>query len=157
MRSAPLPLLLWLAACGSGDPCGTDLSSGTGEATIDGAVVSLSGVTWLLAGSSLQINTEPAGGYNLSIVAQTTTSGLALDEALDQLPAEVSLTSDGGGWALVYPESGDAYSTDAAAGGTLSLTAREGDDLLGCLSFEAQAADGTVGIDGALRAAPSTL
>ncbi len=141
-----LPLLLVLAACaGNGAGAGTcdvgTLDPGTIEATVDGEAWTGGATTWLLAGSSLQVNSESAGGWWLSAVAQETTAGAALGDAVSagSWPADVDLPPDGGtgGWVTFYPDSGDSYSTKQADGGSLTLAGEDGTDLLGCFSFTA--------------------
>lgn len=142
------PLLLLVACDGSGQTassCEATVDSGAIEATVDGEDWEGGAVTWLLAGSSLQINSASTGGWWLSAVAQETTTGGTLGDVLaaGDWPAVVDLPPEGGtgGWAIFYPESGDSFSTKQSTGGTLTIAAAaDGTDLLGCFAFTA--ADG---------------
>lgn len=140
-----LPALLF-TACAADAPVGAtcdvgDIGSGEIAAVVDGEDWSDDAATWILAGSSLQINSEPSGGWHLSAVLQVTTTGATLADALDagSWPVEVDLPPEGGtgGWITFYPDSGDSYVTEAAAGGTLTLAGQTGTDLYGCFAFTA--------------------
>lgn len=137
------------------------MEPGTLEATVDGESWEGGAATWLLAGSSLQINSVTAGGWWLSAVAQTTVDGAGVGDALaaGDLPADVDFPESGtGGWATFYPDSGDSYSTKLAAGGALTVAAQDGTDLLGCFAFVAAngAGDEVTVESGRFRAAESS-
>ena len=42
-----------------------------------------------------------------------------------------------GGWALLYPNQGASISTHDAAGGLLTITDHQGDEISACFYFEA--------------------
>jgi hypothetical protein len=160
MRLAPFLLLLACAggnassaSCDDADP----LDAGAIAATVDGAAWA-STATWVWQGESLQIDAAPADGWSFTLVAQTTADGATVKAGIDAgaFPIEVSLADGGGGWGRGHPSDGDPYITDDAEGGTLTLSALDGDALLGCFDFVA--GDGgrkSVEVsDGALHAAP---
>jgi hypothetical protein len=153
--------LLLLAACssGGGSPTCTaadDLDAGAALATVDGAAWA-STATWLWQRESLQVNAAPAGGWSFTFVSQTTADGETAKAAVDagDFPIELSLPVGGeGGWVLAYPTDGDSYSTENGEGGTLTITALDGDALYACFAFDAATDSGdTVTVtDGALNA-----
>ncbi len=154
-------LLLALPACKGEEDlvCTTpsDLASGAVEATIDGQAWQPTDGTWAEAGESLQVNTSASDGWMLSMVAYFDTAGTPILDALSAAapPIEVTL-ADGeqGGWALLYPDSGPSFATEATAGGLLTISAIEEDELLGCLYFEASDEESTVVLeDGRFRLA----
>ena len=164
---APQPWLFLLAlpACNDEEDlvCTTpsDLGSGAVEATIDGQAWNPVDGTWAEAGESLQVNTSATDGWMLSMVAYFDTAGTPILDALESavLPIEVTL-ADGeqGGWALLYPDSGPSFASEAADGGLLTISAIEGDDLLGCLHFEASDEESTVALEeGRFRLAPRSF
>lgn len=159
MRFAPLLLLAACAADAGPDATCTDadgLADGAVSATFDGAAWE-STATWLWQGDGAQVNVATADGWRLTLVAQTTADGETVLAAVEggAFPVEVPLEEGGGGWALAYPDDGDSYSTDEA-GGTLTVTALDGDVLAACFAFEAARAGGaSVAVEaGALRALP---
>lgn len=124
-----------------------EIAAGTVQATVDGAEWTGPSATWRMAGSSLQLNTVSTGGWFLSVVAQKTTSDQTLEAALaaGTYPIEVRLkTGVEGGFALFYPEDGSTFATKTGDGdGSLVLSRRDGDDLIGCLEFTALSDDGS--------------
>lgn len=125
-------IVLFVMGCGTGGRC--DLNSvGPGEiaAEIDGTPWR-SLATWTSAGESLQLNADPADGWWLSAVAQQTTDGRGLDEALSALPAEVDLSD--GGWSLLYTDD----DSDRSESGLLSFRRQDGEELLGCLDVDTE-------------------
>lgn len=158
-----LVLVLPLAAC-AGGPSGTpatcdvpaDLDAGAATAVLDGTAWE-STATWVAQGESVQVNAAPADGWHVTLVARTTDDGETVKAALDAgaFPVVVTLSDDGGGFATVYPADGDSYASDGG-GGTLSITAFDGDVLDACFSFDA-ASDGGDPLpvtEGAVRASP---
>lgn len=156
MRLCLLALLLSACAEETGT-CGdaADLAEGAVAAEVDGAAWEAAGATWLWQGSRLQVNTEAGGGWRISMLLESAADGTALLDAVDAgLPVEVPLGEGAGGWALAYPDSGDSYSTDAADGGTVTLTEVGDAGTRACFSFTA-AQDGGESVtfsDGALSA-----
>jgi hypothetical protein len=140
------------AACADAE----SLAPGVVTADVDGAAWE-STATWTWAGESLQIDTAPADGWSFTVVAQTTSSGDTLKAAADagDFPVDVVLEDDQGGWGRGHPTEGDPYITDAAAGGTFTLSGLDGADLFGCFGFVAATDAGdSVTVDaGAIRAA----
>jgi len=139
---------MWLAllfACadppGSAPP--TCVPDGTG-ATVDGVPWSTT-ATWMVAGSSVQVNLAPADGWRMTAVLQRTADGTAAAEVA--LPASFDLSGeDAGGWVLVYPDEGDSYTSQDGVAGTLELVDLDG-ERGGCFAFEAVGADGTISVD----------
>ena len=132
-------IVLFVMGCGAGSGC--DLNSvepGEIAAETDGTPWR-SSVTWTSAGESLQLNADPADGWWLSAVAQQTTDGRGLAEALSALPAEVDLSD--GGWALLYTEE----DSDRSASGLLSFSREDGEELLGCLDVETESGQRVTG------------
>lgn len=154
-------MIVLLLAC-TGEPSSADvcadadaLTAGSVVATLDGAAWS-STATWLWQGDSLQVNTATADGWRFSIVAQTLAEDTTIKSAADagSFPIEVQLAEGGGGWALAYPDDGDSLTT-GLGGGTLTLSALEGDALYACFSFEAASAATTLSAEsGAFNAEP---
>jgi len=136
-----LLLGLPLAACdGKNDSlCSTDPVDGV-TATVNGDPWSASGPTWDGSGGVVHLLNSDQGAGWFSVVAQLTVDGLTLGEALDasEFPIEVTLkTGDEGGFAIWYTSDGDTYSTTQGGEGTLYLSALDGDQLTGCMSFTA--------------------
>lgn len=152
---AAAPLLLLLACAGDKDDSGGPgaactagpPAAGTAEATIQGEAWTGAGAAWTAAGQGVQVTTETANGWRLTLVAS---SALAAVDA-GELPVEVALDGSGEGLATVYPESG--ASATARSGGLLVLQQLEADVLSGCFSFTADGADGEVTVDGGTFAA----
>jgi hypothetical protein len=141
-----LPLLLSLSLYGCGGECRapTELLGGTLEGSLDGVAWSASDATWAEAGSAVQINHTMVDDHMLSIVLNSASDTQAVLDLLaaEALPFEVLLgEGDAGGWAVVYTPGG-SYSTGNASGGSLTIADRDGDQLLGCLHFEAATNDG---------------
>lgn len=165
-RLHPLALLLMTSACaGKADDTGGggafvcepgDVGAGTIEAVVDGEPWLGTGVEWTPQAAGLQLTSsigtgEDASPWRLTLVTaagryavegvtvdgQTTDESLPLDVALDAAGAE--------GFAVLYPAAGSTFATNADGGsGRATVQAVEGDDLLGCVSFSAAGADGTV-------------
>lgn len=141
-----LPLALALYGCSDVCRAPDDLASGAIEGSVDGAPWAAVDGTWATAGESVQIGHTMADGIMLSIVinaASDTQPVLDLIER-DELPFEVVLREgEDGGWATVYRDGETAsFHTGNASGGVMSFASKQGDDLLGCLSFEAATNDG---------------
>ena len=81
------------------DSCSPEASSGSAQAVIDGEAWSSSGAIWSMAGTSLQITIPEQDGWQLSLVAQTDTSGHDLSTALEEgdFPIEIELLGEGVG------------------------------------------------------------
>ena len=143
------------AACQPGD-----LDASQALATLDGEAWEGGGTTWLMAGSSLQINTTRSSGWTLSLIAQHTADGTTLDEALaaGDFPIEVTLlTGEEGGWATMLPEEGLSFTTKETAGGSLTLSEQDDVHLRGCFAFEVAGDDGAFLVEeGTFDAVPST-
>lgn len=156
MRLSLVALLLSACAEEAGT-CGDaeDLAEGAVAAQVDGAAWEAAGTTWLWQGTRLQVNTEAGGGWRISMLLESAADGTALSDAVDAgLPVDVTLGDGAGGWALVYPDAGDSYSTDAADGGTVTLTDVGDAGTRACFSFTA-AQDGGESVsftDGAFSA-----
>lgn len=158
----PLALVLFSAlfACSSSEdsaaaatactPAG--VSSGTLRAAVDGSAWTADGVAQSPSGDGVQVTSAPGDGWRLTLVAQTTTDGRGVTEALSEGPAEVSLTEGSGNFAVVYPAEGGTSYTTNNGGGTAVLEATDG-GLNACFSFEAGGADGALTVtDGQLTA-----
>lgn len=144
-------LLFLLTACAEKtNPATCDASgveSGTADATVDGEEWSAAAATWTLAGSSLQLNTEPAGGWRMSLVAQDTSDGASAEDALAAASFPIAFTvktGEEGGFATFYPTDGSSFVTNNAEGGELTVSGMDGDELMGCFAFEAATDEGDV-------------
>ncbi len=136
-----LSLVLSASCASECDPA--SLGLGEAEARVDGEEWSVGGATWMEAGSSVQLTIPTSGGWGITLVAQTTLAGDSLSEALDAgtFPIEISLGSEGGGFATIYPEEGLSYSSRTGSGGELVI--HEVDEALeACFSFEALSTGG---------------
>jgi hypothetical protein len=141
MRRLFVTLPIGLAACGACDASG--LASGAIRATLDGAAWDGGETTWSLAGDSVQILSASTGDWWMSAIVQETDSGALAGDALGDLPQTFDLSAEAiGGFATFYPAAGESYSTRQASGGTLTIDAQNGDDLLGCFAFTAANAAG---------------
>lgn len=115
------------------------------SATVDGAPWSAAGVSWLASGESVQVLTTEEGAGRMTVVAQLTTDGAGVAEALEAgtFPIEVTLkTGTEGGFVTWYTPESDSMATTEGGEGTLTLAGLEEGRLWGCLSF-------TAGPDGA--------
>ena len=147
-------LLLFAVSCG-GECDPASLGLGEAEARVDGEAWLVEGANWMEAGSNVQIMIPTSGGWGITLVAQSTLSGESLSEALEAgvFPIEVSLGSEGGGFATVYPEEGLSYTSKSGSGGELVIHGAD-EALEACFSFEAVSTD-TVAIQvtgGSVRA-----
>jgi len=159
MRSLLIAALLAGAACDKGgdsaasaSACGEATPEGQIEGVVNGADWSTT-ATWAWSGSSLDITSDSADGWRLSIVAQSTTGGGGVQDAVNDaaFPVDVTLVSGAeGGWALMYPDVGSgSFSTNQTDGGQLTLSGLDGEALWGCLSFIASDGTGSVELDAA--------
>ena len=135
-----------LQACSDECRAPDDLASGVLEGTLDGEMWKASDAAWAEAGASLQLGHSMVDGVMMSIVINSASDTQPVQDLLDrqELPFEVLLgEGDDGGWVTVYREGSTAsYHTQNAAGGSMTFAAREGDDLLGCMQFDAATNDG---------------
>ena len=157
LRTAPLLAALTLACADGGADsaatvCVPDAPAGTLQGTLDGAPWSAA-ASWAWTGESLQITTENADEWRLTIVAHRDAGGQAPAAAAeaDALPLTIDLGADDG-WATVYPAAGGTSLTSKqGSGGTLTLTtlgdASGSGTVEGCLDFGAASATG----DGSAR------
>ena len=155
--------LMFALACGGDDkasepvcPTLDNLESGIMDGTLDGAAWTTSGTTWAWTGDSLQLGTPATDGWLLSVVLQDSVNGETARAAVEgELPATFTLkTGAEGGWAVLYPDTGDSFSTQDTAGGSLSVTAYDA-AAEGCLDFTASDGDTTVALSGGrFRAEP---
>lgn len=158
MRALLLGLLL-APACNSKDSsvCASDPVDGV-TATVNGDPWTASGPTWSDSGGVVHLLNSDQGAGWFSVVAELTVEGVGLGDALDagEFPIEVTLkTGDEGGFAIWYTEDGDSYATTQGGGGTLYLSALDGDQLTGCMSFTAGPSGGNVIFeDGRFTAGP---
>jgi hypothetical protein len=162
MRYALFAALTVSAACGKeGDSaaasCGEASTEGQIEGVVNGADWS-TGATWAWSGSSLDITSDSAAGWRLSIVAQSTSGGGGVQDAVNDaaFPIDVILV-DGtqGGWALMYPDIGSSFSTSQSDGGGMTVAGLDGETLWGCFSFVASDGVGAVEVDAAQFRLPS--
>ncbi len=141
-----LPLALSLYGCGGECRAPDDLGSGTLEGSLDGAAWSTSDATWAETGEQLLIGHSMVDGIMMSAVIHTTADSRPVQDLLEreEFPFDVILgEGEDGGWVTVYREGETAsFHTQNAAGGTLTIASREGDDLLGCLHFSAATNEG---------------
>lgn len=141
-------LLLACRATPETTTCSPTAADGQMSATIDAADWSGS-ASFLWAGESLQLNTENAGAGWITMVAQGSSTGnsVQVDADAQAFPITVSLVSSGGGFATYYPASGNSFSTNNAAGGSLSISNLDESTAEGCFRFEAAGDDGTVTVE----------
>lgn len=148
MRASSLPplsvltLILGLSAC---DPdkgeCAfaAEFDLGSIEGEIDGEPWTSSGASYHWT-SGLDLDAPATGGWTLSLIAQTTTDGQALQEAVDgeAFPFDVSLAgASAGGWVLMYHAEDGTFNSQDAASGSIRFEENDGEGLWGCLSFSA--------------------
>lgn len=129
--------------------CNPTAADGQMSATIDAADWS-GAASFLWAGESLQINTENAGAGWITMVAQgssSTGNSVQIDADAQAFPITVSLVSNGGGFATYYPVSGNSFSTNNSAGGSLTISSLDDSTAEGCFRFEAAGDDGTVDVE----------
>jgi hypothetical protein len=143
---ALLPLAFALLGCTDVCKAPDQLASGALEGSADGAPWAANDATWSLAGSSVQIGHTMADGLMFSIVINAASDSQPVVDLIDreELPFEVVLREgEDGGWATVYRDGEtSSFHTGNAGGGVMSFAAKEGDELLGCISFEAATNDG---------------
>ena len=116
-----------------------DLAAGEVSATVNGVPWTAPDGAWFWAGTNLQAVTGTHDGWRLSMLGQRTTADETVRDAVSAatFPIEIPLTSGAeGGWAILYPESGDSFASERAAGGTWYITAVDGDELHGCFGVE---------------------
>lgn len=157
-----LPLVL-MACAGKADDSGSLLCEpgavfpGTIEATVDGTPWVGVDLEWTPAGEGFQLTTAIGVGADASPWRMTLVTYTGLD-ATDggRFPVEVPLDTTGTeGWALLYPTEGSSFSTKDGEGGVVIFDAIDGDDLLGCVQFDAASADATIALSGGrFRAVP---
>ncbi len=127
-------------------------------ATVDGAAWSAGDVSWSDAGDSVHLVSASEGAGWISVVALTTTTGENVVAAMDAgaFPVEITLkTGAEGGFAIWYTEEATSSSTTEGGEGLLTLTSQDGDQLAGCLAFDAGVDGGEVSFaDGAFLADP---
>jgi hypothetical protein len=157
----PLNLLLLIPLTGClGSVCADAdaMQDGDVEGKVDGVRWDSQGVQWMHPGQSLQITTDSDDGWRVTIVARTTDEGRDVVDGLEDnaFPMRVELNSAlEGGWALLYPSTGGAYTTEEGAGGALRLDGFDDDTLIGCFEFEAGNGTQTVSLKkGVFRAEP---
>lgn len=166
-RRIPLPFvaltLLALVGCPTGEdavcPPADDLASGEVTASLDGAAWSAADGYWFWSGTSLQVVTGSHGGWRLSMLGRTTADGTTVRDAVgdDAFPVEVPLaTGLDGGWLLLYPDEGDSFASEKAAGGSWFITAVDGDELMGCFAAEISDDDRTIAVEDGLLRIPQT-
>ncbi len=137
-----------------------DLGEGELRATVDGADWRTGTAAWLMAGSSLQVNTEAEDGWRLTVVGQSTEEGQAVEDAMTTriVPFTIPLeTGEEGGWATLYPDDGDSFATESGGGGQFVVVDLEADLLTACFWFPATDGEASVEVTGALAAVPSDL
>lgn len=145
--------LLALTGCGGECAIALDLDMDTVRGDLDGTDWTAANATWLWQGESVKISAPISQGYTLSLVAQSTTDGLAIQEAVDagEYPFDISLAgADAGGWVVLYgTDSGPFNSQDGA--GTLTVGGAEDSGYYGCLTFTATDGQQAMTFDGAWR------
>ena len=143
---ALLPLALALHGCAGECPGSNDLLGGVLEGQLDGAAWQATDAAWAEAGASLQLGHSMVDGVMMSIVINSASDSQPVQDLLDrdELPFEVILgEGEDGGWVTVYRDGSTAsFHTQNAAGGSMIISAMDGDQLLGCLQFEAATNDG---------------
>ncbi len=161
---ASLPLtLLAFAGCPSAEdevcPSTEELANGDILATLDGAAWAADDGYWFWSGTSLQVVTGSHDGWRLSMLGRTAVDGTTVRDAVgdDAFPVEVPLASGlDGGWLLIYPDTGDSFASEKAAGGSWFITAVEGDELHGCFEAEVSDDDRTLTVESGLLRIPQT-
>lgn len=140
------PLVLALQGCSDECRAPKDILGGVLEGLLDGQEWRADDATWAEAGASLQLGHTMVDGVMMSIVINAASDTLPVQDLLerDELPFDVILgEGEDGGWVTVFRDVSTAsYHTQNAAGGTMTFASREGDDLLGCIQFEAATNDG---------------
>jgi hypothetical protein len=140
-----LLLSIVLVGCGSDaadtstptSTCGEGIASSTLEGTVGEDPWSAPSARYTWTGDAVQITTSIGDGWRVTMVAQEDDGGVAVRDAVGSADFPVMATLTSGteaGWALFYPESGSAYGTENAAGGSLELSGLDGGVLTGCLS-----------------------
>ena len=157
LRSAPCAgllaaPLLFAAACSGekGDTAGSfcdasAASAGEALAEINSGAWRGPDATWVPSGDGVQVTTSIGDGYRMTLVAY------GVQGAISEGRLPLTLTMDAAGldaWAVVYPESGSSFSSKAGEGGSLTLSAVEGDLLSGCFEFGAAAGDEALRVSG---------
>lgn len=123
--------------------CSVDdgVDAGVTVATIDDTTwTSGVGTTWNVAGDGVQLNAPRTDDWMLTVVAQTDHDGNSVASAVsaEDFPIHVTLgTGDDGGFATLYPASGDSYTTTNGGAGELELLRMDQTVLIGCFSFTA--------------------
>ena len=134
------------------------VSSSSIEATVDGHAWVDASVTWVWAGSTLQLNSTEADGFNMSFALRETTDGTAIDDAIESGigPYVVDLGPDGGGFALLYAGSGSYASEEPEGSGTMIIAEVTDTEVAACFTYRAASAAGeTLDVEsGQLRAVP---
>ena len=96
---------------------------------------------------------EASAGCNGAADGQTVRDAASADA----FPIEIPLTTGlDGGWLLLYPDSGDSFASENAAGGSWFITAIDGADLRGCFTAEVSDEDRTFTVDDAILDVPQT-
>jgi hypothetical protein len=143
---ALIPVVVLSQGCSDVCPGSNDLGSGVLEGTLDGQAWTTTDAAWAEAGASLQLGHSMVDGVMMSIVINSASDTQPVQDLLEreELPFDVILgEGEDGGWVTVYRDgSTSSFHTQNAAGGIMTFAAREGDDLLGCMHFEAATNDG---------------
>jgi len=143
---ALLPFALLLQGCSSDCRAPTDLLGGTFEGVMDGEAWAAGDATWTYTGSQVLIGHSMVDGVMMSMVIHTAIDTQPVVDLLDreELPFEVLLgEGEDGGWVTVYRDgSTSSFHTQNAAGGSVIIAERDGDQLLGCIQFDAATNDG---------------
>ncbi len=135
------------------------LASGDVSATVDGQAWSATDGSWFWSGTSVQVVTGSHDGWRISMVGRMSADGQTVRDAAsaDAFPIEIPLTTGlDGGWLLLYPDSGDSFASENAAGGSWFITAIDGADLRGCFTAEVSDEDRTFTVDDAILDVPQT-
>ncbi len=138
---APLSVPLLLQACSGDCRAPTDLLGGAYEGVLDGEAWAASDATWTYTGEQVLIGHTMADGVMMSMVVHTAIDSQPVVDLLDreELPFEVLLgEGEDGGWVTIYRDgSTSSFHTQNAAGGSVTFAELEGDQLLGCIQFDA--------------------
>lgn len=117
------------------------IEEGTASLSLDGVSLTYD-ATWLMTGSSLQLNLDHDGSA-LTIRLSQSADGSSID-ALGESSAEFSLGNPENGTATFYPSDSASSATIAADNpGSFTLSSFDQNTLTGCFSFIAEAQDGT--------------
>lgn len=117
------------------------IEQGTATLSLDGEALEYE-ATWLMAGSSLQLNLEN-GQSSMTIRLTQTDDGKTIEE-IGETSAVFSIGNPENGTATLYPSASSASATISSEDpGLFTLDSFDENTLTGCFDFTAEAGDGT--------------